>query len=181
MIDGFFIYHLTKELNNELSKSRLEKIVQQTTQSFILTFYHQKERKNLAIDLSPDHFRIHITSQRTKDSISSQFLATLKKQLEGSILDRMEQHETDRVIKLIFTTYDFIDGPVSKLLFFEAMGKHSNLILIKDSTIIDTYKKMFFETGRQLLPQASFEYFPSHKKNASHIDYPSINHPKGLK
>lgn len=180
MIDGLFIHLLTQELNQEIAKSRLEKIVQQDQQSFVFFLYHQKERKHLVIDLSPEHFRMHLTKQMIKETTTSQYVMTLKKHLEGSILDHIEQYETDRVIILHFTTYDFIDGPTSKQLIFEAMGKHSNLILVKDGLIIDTFKKMFFETGRQLLPQATFEFFPSTKKNALTIDYEGIQSPSDL-
>jgi len=54
MIDGFLIHHLTQELNQELNKSRLEKIIQQDEQSFILQCYHQGKRKSLLIDISSE-------------------------------------------------------------------------------------------------------------------------------
>lgn len=180
MIDGFFIHQLKDELNNEIAKSRLEKIVQQDLQSFVFFLYHQKERKQLVIDLSPEHFRMHLTNHPINETTTSQYVMTLKKHLEGSILDRIEQYETDRVLIMHFTSYDFIDGPIQKQLIFEAMGKHSNLIIVKDGLIIDTFKKMFFETGRQLLPQAQFEFFPSSKKNALSINYEVINSPSDL-
>ncbi len=180
MIDGFFIHSLTVELNQNIAKSRLEKIVQIDQQSFVFFLYHQKERKHLLIDLSAEHFRMHITKSAINEVTSSQYVTTLKKHLEGSILDFIEQYETDRVMILRFTSYDFIDGPVKKELIFEAMGKHSNLILVKDGLIIDTFKKMFFESGRQLLPQATFEFFPSAKENATNINYDLINSPKDL-
>ena len=93
-------------------------------------------------------------------------------------LDQIVQYQTDRVMLFHFTVYDFIDGPIAKTLIFEAMGKHSNLILVHDQTIVDTYKKMFFETGRQLIPGATFDFFPSDKKLFDHIDYKIMDHPK---
>jgi len=180
MIDGLFIHALVQELNASLLKSRLEKVVQIDDHSFILLFYHQREKKQLMIDLSPEHFRMHVTQKSGFENISSQFVMTLKKQLEGAIVDRISQHQTDRVIILELTVHDFIDGPLPKKLIFEAMGKHSNLILVKDGIIIDTFKKMFFETGRQLLPQATFEFFPTEKKSAEMIDYSAIHEPYNL-
>jgi predicted ribosome quality control (RQC) complex YloA/Tae2 family protein len=180
MIDGFLIHHLTQELNQELNKSRLEKIIQQDEQSFILQCYHQGKRKSLLIDISSERFRMHLTEKPISNQVSSHFVMMLKKQLEGSILENVTQHQTDRVIIIDFTSYDLIEGPVKKSLVFEAMGKHSNLILVKDGIIIDTFKKMFFESGRQLLPQATFSFFPTDKKIFNDIDYHTISSPKDL-
>lgn len=180
MIDGYFLYRLTQELNQELTKARLEKIIQQDAQSFVFAFYHQREKKQLVIDISAEHFRMHLTKQIIRETQSSQFVMTLKKQLEGSIVEKIIQHETDRVIEIHFISYDLIDGPIPKVLIFEAMGRHSNLILIKAGLIIDTFKKMFFESGRQLLPQAQFDYFPTDKKSALSIDYAGISSPQDL-
>lgn len=180
MIDGYFIYHLTRELNQALERARLEKIMQQDEHAFVLSFYHQREKKHLAINISAEHFRMHLTHHMLSETQTSQFLMTLKKHLEGSILESITQYETDRVMILNFITYDLIDGPVPKKLIFEAMGRHSNLILVKDGIIMDTFKKMFFDTGRQLLPQAQFTFFPSDKKNASMIDYQKIESPQSL-
>lgn len=180
MIDGFFIYHLVNELNHELKRARLEKMMQQDASSFVLSFYHQGKKKQLIIDLSPENFRMHLSKIEIENTVTSQFVITLKKQLEGAILESIEQYQTDRVIIMHFTFYDFIDGPIPKMLIFEAMGKHSNLLLVKDGIIVDTFKKMFFETGRQLLPQAEFSFFPSEKTSALSINYESISSPKDL-
>lgn len=180
MIDGLFIHALVQELNQSLAKARLEKVVQTDDHSFVLLCYQKREKKQLMIDLSPEHFRMHLTQKYMVDSISTQFVMTLKKHVEGAIIDHITQYLTDRVIIIDLTVYDFIDGPTQKQIIFEAMGKHSNLLLIKDGVIIDTYKKMFFETGRQLLPQATFEYFPSDKKPATQILYDEITEPYDL-
>jgi predicted ribosome quality control (RQC) complex YloA/Tae2 family protein len=178
--DGFFIYHLIQELNVEVAKSRLEKIYQIDDQAFLFVVYLRGERKYLLLNLSPSKFGLHLTKKHTQGQATSQFLQTLKKHLEGAILDQVKQYQTDRVIELHFTVYDFIDGPISKVLIFEAMGKHSNLLLIKDMIIIDTFKKMFFEEGRQLLPQAQFEYFPSDKKLFTEMKLFDLESPKHL-
>lgn len=180
MIDGYFIHKMVQELNQELAKSRLEKIIQQDDKSFIFLFYRQGTRCMLFIDLSSELFRIHITEQTALNQVSSHYVMMLKKQLEGAILQEVKQYLTDRVILLEFLSHDLIDGPVRKTLVFEAMGKHSNLILVKDGVIIDTYKKMFFETGRQLLPQAKFEFFPAEKAEPFMIDYTQMHSPQDL-
>lgn len=178
IIDGAFIFHLTGELNEKLQNSRLEKIFLQSEDSFVFQFYYQGQKQKMIIDLSPSKFGAYITQKTTTNTTTSQFLVSLKKQLESGILNQITQYLTDRVMIFHFTVYDFIDGPVEKELIFEAMGKHSNLLLIQDNKIIDTYKKMFFETGRQLIPGATFEYFPTDKKPFHNIDFNVIEYPK---
>ncbi|MBU1141391.1 MAG: NFACT family protein, partial [Firmicutes bacterium] len=117
---------------------------------------------------------------KPESNINSQFLITLKKHLEGAILQTISQYQTDRVIIFNFSTNDFIDGPTEKQLIFEAMGKHSNLLLVQNGIIIDTFKKMFFEEGRQLLPMAQFEFFPTTKSSFMNIDYQTVFSSKDL-
>ncbi|BCR36363.1 Rqc2 family fibronectin-binding protein [Mariniplasma anaerobium] len=180
IIDGVFIKYLIKELNINLEKSRLEKIYLSSETTFVMQFYHQGKKHKCVIDLNPSTFSAYITQKPLTSTTNSQFLMTLKKQLEGGILNSITQYLTDRVLIFDFTLFDFIDGPVNKSLIFEAMGKHSNLLLVKNDVLVDTYKKMFFETGRQLIPGANFEFFPTDKKVFDHIDYNTLDNPKML-
>ncbi|MBU1093398.1 MAG: NFACT family protein [Firmicutes bacterium] len=180
VFDGFFIYHIILELNSQLEKSRLEKIYQTSEFSFVFVFYHRGQRLLMNLDLSSHNFGVHLTHKKTESSENSQFLSILKKNLEGSILQNIIQHETDRVIIFNFAIHDFLDGQVNKQLIFEAMGKHSNLLLVQDGLIVDTFKKMFFAEGRQLLPQATFEFFPTTKKSFHSIDYSKVFSYKDL-
>lgn len=163
IIDGLFIYHLIKELNDALSDARLEKIFQTKSADFLFVFYRQGIRKYVELSLDSQTMGLFITDNPKNDRETSQFLITLKKHLESAILQKIIQHETDRVVIFEFITYDFIDGPIPIRLILELMGRHSNLLLVKDNKLIESYKKMFFESGRQLIPQAEFEFFPSHK------------------
>jgi len=180
VFDGFFLYNLINELNQDLSKSRLEKIYQTDDMTFVFVFYLKGKRMQLKLDVSPFQFGMYLTHKKTLVTITTQFLASIKKHLEGAILNEIIQRDSDRVAIFDFTVFDYIDGPIQKLLIFEAMGKHSNLILVKDDLIIETFKKMFFEEGRQLLPMAHFEYFPTDKKPFFDIDYSDITSPKDI-
>lgn len=178
IIDGVFIKYLIEELNQNLKRARLEKVFLSNDTTFVMQFYTKGLRRNLVIDLNPNSFGAYISDKNVSASVTSQFLLTLKKQLEGGILDSIDQYLTDRVMIFKFIVFDFIDGPVEKSLIFEAMGKHSNLILVKDENLVDTYKKMFFEAGRQLIPGAKFEFFPTDKKTFDVIDYTLMESPK---
>ena len=162
--DGFFIFHLVKELNQALASARLEKIVGVDHHRFLFSFYRRGEKHKLLISTDAHMYGTYLTDQSYESIDHTQFVQQLKKHIEGAILESITQYLTDRVIILNFKSNDFIDGLTTKSLIFEAMGKHSNLILVQNDKIIDCHKKMFFEDGRQLLPQAAFSFFPSDKK-----------------
>ncbi|PKK97052.1 MAG: hypothetical protein CVV58_03250 [Tenericutes bacterium HGW-Tenericutes-3] len=174
VFDGFFIYHLVKELHTKLEKARLEKIYQTNEMSFVFVFYLRGQRMFMNLNLSSHNFGAYLTKTKDEATLSSQFLNSLKRNLEGAILQNITQYQTDRVIIFEFQLNDFIDGATTKNLIFEAMGKHSNLLIVKDGLIIDTFKKMFFAEGRQLIPQAQFEFFPTDKRPFTQIDYAKI-------
>ncbi|NLK12493.1 MAG: fibronectin-binding domain-containing protein [Candidatus Phytoplasma sp.] len=167
--DGVFIYHLINELKEKFIHSRIEKVFQPNKDSFVFQTYLDKKRNLLKIDLNPHSNGIYLTEKKYVQHESNQFFLSIRKFLEGGIIKDIYQHHTDRVIILEITTYDFLEGPMTKQLIFEAMGKHSNLYLVKDGIIIDCFKKSFSLTLRQLMPKAQFEFFPSSKK--SFLDY----------
>ncbi|MFU8793274.1 MAG: Rqc2 family fibronectin-binding protein [Acholeplasmataceae bacterium] len=162
--DGFFIFHLVSELNHKLAFARLEKIVAVDVHRFLLSFYRRGEKHKLLLSTDAHQYGTYLTEKSYEPIENTQFVMQLKKHIEGAILESITQYKTDRVIIFNFKSNDFIDGPTTKSLVFEAMGKHSNVILVQDDKIIDCHKKMFFEDGRQLLPQADFSFFPSDKK-----------------
>ena len=180
IFDGFFISKLVDELNHELKKFRLERIYQTEEQAFVFVFYGLGKRKQLSLKLSASGFGVYITQKDERTGLSSQFFNSLKKHLDGAILNEISQHLTDRVMLFSFTQYDMLLGPIEKTLVFEAMGRHSNLILVQDGIIMDTFKKMFFETGRQLLPQANFSFFPSDKRAFHEMNFDDVNDPLDL-
>jgi len=174
VFDGFFVYHLVQELNTQLEKARLEKIYQTNEMSFVFVFYLRGQRRFMNLNLSSHNFGAYLTKKKDESTFNSQFLISLKRNLEGAILQNVSQYQTDRVMIFNFIMNDFIDGSVSKQLVFEAMGRHSNLLITKDELIVDTFKKMFFAEGRQLIPQAKFEFFPTTKLPFLAIDYSKI-------
>ncbi|MFA6800804.1 MAG: NFACT family protein [Acholeplasmataceae bacterium] len=178
IIDGFFTQQLITELNHNLENARLEKIQQIDQASFFFNFYKYGKKYKLILNIFANDYRLYLTEKDVNAVAQSQFLNILKKHLEGSVLTHITQYLNDRVIIFNFRIMDFIHGQQEMQLIFEAMGKHANLLIVKDEIIIDTYKKMFFEEGRQLLPQAKFEFFPVLKEGFDHIQYEMMDSPK---
>lgn len=171
-IDGFFIKHLVNELNKELKNNRLERIIQLNNNYFIFNFYYRKKRKHLAVKLqAPKASLFLIDSFKQNNQMTTNFLKVLKKELEGAILTEITQFKNDRVIILEFSINDFLDGRITKKVVIELMGRNTNLILTQNNVIIDALNKTFEDRVRKIIPNTSFEYFPTNKLDLQFIDY----------
>ncbi len=178
-LDGIFVHHLVNELNETLSKSRLESI-HENGYYFVFRFYLNKNRHQLVFNMSAGFASCYIADDVPTKSNPSNFTNQLKKYLEGGILDSITQYQSDRVILFHFTVYDFIEGPKGRTLLFEAMGKHANLFILDQNLIIDCYKRMFVLEGRHLIPNATFEYFKDEKLDAKNYQYDGLLSPKEI-
>ena len=70
IFDGFFISHLIDELNQNLSRARLERIYQNDDLSFLFVFYTKGERKYLNLSISPQHVGMHLSQNKQLGNIT---------------------------------------------------------------------------------------------------------------
>src|SRR5690606_34409940 len=137
-------------------------------------------RYYLTFNLNASFTSVYLSKKPVDKVDNSNFLANLKKHLVGGILKEITQFSSDRVLLLKFIVYDFILGPIEKTLIFEAMGRHANLILLENDKILDLYKKMFVIDGRHLVPNATYEYFKTDKKDAKEYVFNPLLTPKEI-
>lgn len=175
-IDGFFIEKLTEELNNILSSNRLERIFQIDNNLFVFNFYYRKKRTHLAFKMQGPKAGVFVLDEfmNTKQ-FNTNFLQNLKRELEGAILNKIKQHNNDRVMIFVFEVNDFLDGKVNKYLFLELMGRNTNLILTdNNNVIIDAHNKSVNDY-RSIIPNAKFEFFPSDKKLLKEVNFKELS------
>src|SRR5690606_33011229 len=96
-LDGIFVHHLVKELNETLSKSRLESI-HENGSYFVFRFYLNKNRFHLIFNMSAGFSSCYLSDDIPNKSNPSNFTNQLKKHLEGGILDSITQYQSDRVV-----------------------------------------------------------------------------------
>ncbi len=178
-LDGIYTHYLIKELNTSLKQARLESIIGDGL-FFTFQLYKQKERSFLTFNLNASFSSVYLSTKPFSKGDSTNFITSLKKHLEGGILNEISQYMSDRVFIFDFTVYDFILGPISRQVIFEAMGRHANLFLLENNKIIDSYKRMFVIDGRHLIPHATFEYFKTDKLDASTYTYDPLLTPKDI-
>ncbi|RMC24622.1 MULTISPECIES: NFACT family protein [unclassified Lactobacillus] len=163
--DGLFIHSLINNIKHTLIGSRLSKIYQPFDQDLILTF--RKNRKNLQvlISVNAQYPRFYITEQTiVNPDKAPTFVMVLRKYLEGSVLQDIQQVGVDRIVNFYFSNRNELGDQIQLVLSIELMGRHSNVILYdkKSNRIIDLLKRINPEENRVrlLLPKAKYELPP---------------------
>ena len=167
--DGFFTHAIVHELNTTLKTGRVARISQPYPAELIITIRAQRHNYSLLISANPTYPRIQITTVPfTNPAVPTNFTMTLRKYLDGAILEKIEQVGNDRIIRLIFNTHDELGDSQKLILVSEIMARHSNISLVNDKTgkIIDTIKHVGSDQNRVrlLLPGATFVMPPKQDK-----------------
>ena len=163
--DGLFIHSLLNDVKPKIVNSRLSKIYQPFEQDLVLTF--RKDRKNIQLLLSANaqYPRFYITDHTIANPDKAPtFVMVLRKYLEGSILQSIDQLGVDRIVNFRFSNRNELGDQVQLVLSLELMGRHSNVILYdqKSGRIIDLLKRINPDENRVrlLLPKAKYELPP---------------------
>ncbi|KAA8810499.1 hypothetical protein F1C07_10170, partial [Lactobacillus crispatus] len=163
--DGLFIHSLLKDLVPTLVGGRLSKIYQPFDQDLVLIF--RKDRKNyqFLISANAQYPRMYLTKQNIANPDKAPiFVMVLRKYLEGSVLQSIEQIGLGRIVNFHFSNRNELGDQVKLVLSVELMGRHSNVILYnqEDNHIIDLLKRINPDENRArvLLPKAKYELPP---------------------
>lgn len=168
-LDGFYISEIVKELKEALSETRCEKIHQPEKDEIILTFKNRKGSYRVLMTSSSESARIHLTDTvKTNPVQAPLFTMVLRKYLQSAKLKDISQYKGDRIVIFTFEAADELGFNSEYSLITEMMGKHSNIILVRnrDNRIIDCIKHVSSDvnTYRLLLPGAEYISPPSQNK-----------------
>lgn len=167
--DGFFTHAMVHELDTILKTGRVARVSQPYPAELIMTIRAQRHNYALLLSANPTYPRIQITDVPfTNPAVPTNFTMTLRKYLDGAILEKVEQVGNDRIIRLVFNTRDELGDSQKLILVSEIMARHSNISLVNDKTgkIIDTIKHVGSDQNRVrlLLPGATFVMPPKQDK-----------------
>lgn len=167
--DGFFTHAVVHELNNTLATGRVAKVNQPYPAELIMTIRAHRHNYSLLLSANPTYPRMQITQIAYQNpAVPSNFAMTMRKYLEGAILESIEQVDNDRIIKMNFKTRDELGDQQRLILVIEIMARHSNVSLVNEKTnkIIDTIKHVGSDQNRVrlLLPGATFVMPPKQDK-----------------
>ncbi len=166
--DGFTVRATAYELEKETVGCRVEKVLQPSKDEIYLQLHGEKGNLKLAVNGGASSPRIGITVQNPENpKVPPMFCMLLRKHLTGARITHVSQTGFERVIEIVFETYDEMGFRTNRRLITEIMGRYSNIILCKDDgIIISILRPVDFTTSskRQLLPGMKYEMPPQQEK-----------------
>ncbi|GAE33890.1 Rqc2 family fibronectin-binding protein [Halalkalibacter akibai] len=174
--DGFMTRAMTHELATLLTSGRISKIYQPYKTELIFTVRSQGKNHQLLLSANANFARIHLTNEKYDNpSVPPMFCMLLRKHLEGSIIEKIEQLNMERVIIFHVKNKDELGDETFKLLYVEIMGRHSNITLVDRETgvILDSIKHVSVAQSsyRTVLPGHPYKLPPEqHKANPFDLD-----------
>ena len=159
--DGFFLHHLTKELQEELLYGRIQKVNQPFERELVLTIRNNRKNYKLLLSAHPVFGRVQITTADFQNpQTPNTFTMIVRKYLQGAVIESITQIENDRILEIAFSNKNEIGDNIKVTLVVEIMGKHSNIILIDkaESKIIESIKHIGFSQNsyRTILPGSTY-------------------------
>ena len=167
--DGLFLSAITKELNHSILNTRADKVHQPEKDEVILSFRSREGTHKLLLTSSADNARAHLTDESKQNPKEAPlFTMVMRKYVQGGRLIAIDQPQGDRILKLTFATTDEMGFDSNYLLISEMMGRHSNIILVRerDMKIMESIKHVGADVNsyRLLLPGAQYILPPPQDK-----------------
>lgn len=140
-LDGISLSKIKDELKKNLEGKKIGKIFQNSSLSLSLHF----GKTSLFFSCSPSLPICYINEDKEENFMedNSGFLLALRKYLVNAALSNIEQLGFDRILKFHFTKLNELGEMKKYFLYFEIMGKHSNIILTDENNKIITLLKRF--------------------------------------
>ena len=165
--DGFSLAPLVNELHQRLTGGRIEKIFQNDAYTLIFWIRQASENLRLIISVNPSSPKILLTGSLPENpAVPPAFCMLLRKHLEDGRIAGLEQYSLDRMVTLSVDVRGEGGIIVTKKLVIELMGKHSNIILLQNSVILDAIKRIGanISSYRQVFPGRDYQYPPGQNR-----------------
>lgn len=143
-IDGISLNKIILELEKDIKGKSVNKIVQNNALAITLNFGKQR----FIISCFPSLSLCYLSDIKEDNLLDEQtsFLLNLKKYITNSTLVSIKQLGYDRILSFSFTKLNELGEIKQYKLYFEMMGKHSNLILTDiENKIISSIKPFILE------------------------------------
>lgn len=159
--DGFFLHHLTNELQEQIEKGRIQKVNQPFDHELVLTIRNNRRNYKLLLSAHPVFGRIQTTEANFQNPQNpNTFTMIMRKYLQGAVIETIQQIENDRILEIIVSNKNEIGDHIKATLVVEIMGKHSNIILIdkNEHKTIESIKHVGFSQNsyRTILPGSTY-------------------------
>ena len=167
-LDGLVIHSLAHELTTKLVGGKIDRVHQPENDELVLYIRNNKENFKLVLSSSASNPRIYIDNDYKKENPikAPMFCMLFRKYIQGGIITEISQINFERIIKISVESFDELKEKTTKDIYIEIMGRHSNIILVQNSKIIDSIKRIppSVSRVRQLLPNMTYELPPAQDK-----------------
>ena len=167
-LDALCLSGVVHELQNALSGAKIDKIYQPGRDEVVLALRAPAGNVKLLLSANPSHPRAHLTQiSRENPDKPPMICMLLRKHLSGARLLELVQPPMERVVDLRLEALDELGDRVERRLVLEAMGRHSNLILLDgEGRIMDCLRRVDSDMSarRQVLPGLFYRLPPAQEK-----------------
>lgn len=167
--DGLFTHAIVHELQATLNTGRVSRVSQPYPNELLMVVRAHRHNYTLLMSANPSYPRVQLTAiPYSNPQVPTNFTMTMRKYLEGAILEDVKQVGNDRIVEFYFTSRDEIGDNQQLVIVVEIMARHSNVTLVNRQTgkIIDAIKHVSSDQNRlrTLLPVATFIMPPKQDK-----------------
>ena len=162
MLDGIFLRHIKKEIEEKALGARVNQIYQPNRDELVLVLRTYDGTKKLLLSSRANSPRVNFCAETPENPAQPpMFCMLLRKRLGGGKLTGVRQLGCDRVLFLDFECVNELGDLEGLSVVCEIMGMHSNLIVINrdKGVIIDALKRadLTVSSRRPVLPNLKYE------------------------
>lgn len=166
-MDGLCLYASSREMQ-ALTGGKIDKIAQPERDTLLVAVRCDGTNKKLLLSADAAHCGAYLTEQKRTNPVEApMFCMLLRKRLCGGRMLSIEQPNMDRVIRIAIQSRDELGDDTVYTLVIEVMGKHSNIILLReDGVIVDAIRRVGLGVSgvRTILPGQRYALPPTQEK-----------------
>lgn len=166
-LDGAFLHIVRNELL-PLIGSRVDKVYQPSREELVISLRTFRDgTKKLIFSANSMNARVNLTEAAFENPQQPPMLCMLmRKHLGGGRLTAIRQDGLERILYFDFECTNEIGDIVTNTLIAEIMGRHSNIILVRDGRVIDSIKRVTDDISsvRRVLPNIEYETPPREER-----------------
>lgn len=185
-LDGLTLAVCVAELQNILPNAKVQKILMPNREEIVFSLYTQAQGTfRLSLSADAGNCAVYLSSHaKPNPKTAPAFCMLLRKHLNAARITGVGQQGLDRVLTISFEAKDEMMHKTDLSLIAEIMGKHSNIILVKEGRVLDSIRRVSVDVSskRQVLPGSSYLPPPNEQYNPvalSEISLEELTLPSG--
>lgn len=176
--DSLTLCAVLTELSPQIIGGQIQEVRQPTPTDIQLSVRHHGQTYWIVFSIDVKFARMHRVATRSPNSPTPpNFCMVLRRYLENGIVQDVIQRDFDRIVEMQVSTRDNEGEPIVVKLIGEFMGKHSNLVLVRENgTIIDSAKRITHRVNRfrEILPGSPYLSPPPQADRESPFDFTAL-------